>query len=425
MKPMTKLQHRVMELNYSLPVIRQSYIERSKTLFKKEGYRQVKAGIACTECGHQFHMAGVKVKCPGCNTTLKVEKTQRTKDDHFLFFSCFQRVKEFQVVRYVCMHRFIERGKAAKYTAREVCQAWISESGRETIVSIAKNYGSYYYATDGYVIGGDMEVRKNRLRYVPSVKAIFTSKSILPKLKKHGFNGNPRDFEPAFLFRTLLSSNKMETIWKTGLYELFYAVDRFDEDKLNKYWPQIRLLIRYKVDMKYDDIRDWVDYINLLEMFGRDTRNPTLVCTPNFKAEHDRYVEKRRQIRRKEKRKELEERIFELDAVYQKEKSRFMDIQIKSKDIVVAPLSSVWEFMNEGDYLKHCVFENEYYANDNALILSARIDGKPIETIQISLSKFKVVQSQGLLNKPTAYHNDIIELVNKNIKLFKQAYVQK
>nr|WP_080904111.1 PcfJ domain-containing protein [Parabacteroides sp. Marseille-P3160] len=63
----------------------------------------------------------------------------------------------------------------------------------------------------------------------------------------------------------------------------------------------------------------------------------------------------------------------------------------------------------------HCV--GGYYSKTDSLILSACIDGKKIETIEISLSKLQVIQSRGVCNKNTKYHNQIINLVENNIPL--------
>ena len=76
--------------------------------------------------------------------------------------------------------------------------------------------------------------------------------------------------------------------------------------------------------------------------------------------------------------------------------------------------------MEEGRAMHHCVFNGEYYLKENSLILSATIDGKRIETIEISLKTLKVVQSRGVCNKNTEYHDQIINLVNKNKRLIRK-----
>ena len=56
----------------------------------------------------------------------------------------------------------------------------------------------------------------------------------------------------------------------------------------------------------------------------------------------------------------------------------------------------------------------------NSLILSARIDGRIIETIEVDLHTFQVVQCHGKNNKDTAYHERIINLVNANAKKIRE-----
>ena len=57
-----------------------------------------------------------------------------------------------------------------------------------------------------------------------------------------------------------------------------------------------------------------------------------------------------------------------------------------------------------------------------SIILSAHDrQGNRIETIEFSISRGKVVQSRGVCNSNTEYHNRIIELVNSNAHRFLKA----
>lgn len=60
----------------------------------------------------------------------------------------------------------------------------------------------------------------------------------------------------------------------------------------------------------------------------------------------------------------------------------------------------------------------------DSLILSAKINGKPVETVEVSLTSFQVVQSRGLNNLATEYNRDIVNLVNSNMNLIKQRFNQ-
>ena len=63
------------------------------------------------------------------------------------------------------------------------------------------------------------------------------------------------------------------------------------------------------------------------------------------------------------------------------------------------------------------------YTKEDSLILSASIDGKRIETIEISISQLKVIQSRGVCNQNTEHHNSIINLVNQNLQLIEERLV--
>ena len=102
------------------------------------------------------------------------------------------------------------------------------------------------------------------------------------------------------------------------------------------------------------------------------------------------------------------------------ENAVFFNLALTDGLLVIKVLQSVDEFLEEGKAMHHCVYTNEYYNRDNTLILSARIDGKRIETVELSLDTFKVVQSRGVCNSNTEYHDRIINLVESNAELIRQ-----
>ena len=72
--------------------------------------------------------------------------------------------------------------------------------------------------------------------------------------------------------------------------------------------------------------------------------------------------------------------------------------------------------------LHHCVYSNEYYKKADSLILGARDQsGQRLETVELSLKTFRVLQSRGMFNKSTPLHAEIVKLVESNADLFRQA----
>ena len=68
------------------------------------------------------------------------------------------------------------------------------------------------------------------------------------------------------------------------------------------------------------------------------------------------------------------------------------------------------------------MFRCEYYAKPDSIILSAHdLSGVRLETVEFSIMQGKVVQSRGVCNSNTEYHDRIIKLVNDNAYRFLEA----
>ena len=101
-------------------------------------------------------------------------------------------------------------------------------------------------------------------------------------------------------------------------------------------------------------------------------------------------------------------------------KSKFFGLVITDNELTIKVLESIEEYYEEGKQQDICVFGAGYYRKENTLILSARIDGQIVETVEIDLRTLKVVQCHGKYNKDTEYHDRIINLVNSNAKLIRE-----
>ena len=96
----------------------------------------------------------------------------------------------------------------------------------------------------------------------------------------------------------------------------------------------------------------------------------------------------------------------------------FFGLAFSDNLILVKVIESVEEMETEGRLNAPCV--GGYHNRKNSLILSARIDGRRIETVEVSLKTFEVVQCRGVCNENTEYHDRIIALVNSNMSLIRQ-----
>lgn len=158
----------------------------------------------------------------------------------------------------------------------------------------------------------------------------------------------------------------------------------------------------------------WFDYIDYLRIFGKDLHNAKYVCPSNLRKEHDRYMNRKAKA---DADKELE-KLREKEKSFREAKAKFFGLMFTDGFISVRVLESIEEIVLEGKLMHHCV--GSYHSKTDSLILSAYVGDKKMETIEISISQLKLVQSRGVCNSNTEYHEQIIQLVERNIPLIRQ-----
>ena len=289
----------------------------------------------------------------------------------------------------------------------------------------------FYY--DVWNLYSDMEIRTNNQHRAYDINPYCTypKMRIIPELKRNGFNGSLHNLSPFDLFTAILNNSKQETLLKAGqIAVLRYSINTYF--KLEEYWASLKICIRNGYTITEASM--WRDYIDLLRYFGKDSNNPKYVCPTDLKAEHDRLMDKKNKIMEKEREqqrirmaqrrieaeRQKAERLERAKTEYALKKANFLDLNITDGFIFISVLQNVEDFYEEGKAMHHCVYSNEYYNRDNSLILSARIDGKRVETIEVNLENLSIIQSRGACNQDTKYHDRIVSLVNKNMKLIRK-----
>lgn len=389
-----------------------------------KGYA-TKNRVACMECGGKFSTDLVKndkAICPHCNTKLSIEQSRVTTFQQKIFAGYAQIVDNFQVIRYFEINSFSRSGCKAIYNCYEILQHWIREDGKSETVArihtlngycdswssgameIRKDYGGYNYTGDKYDVYTDNFHPKSEFK---------------PEYVRYGIDKNLAGLSFMEAKRIIPDNPQAETLLKAGQYDLLSLTSQSaNSGRILRYWASIKICLRNNYIVK--DATMWFDYIELLQYFNLDLHNAHYVCPKDLKVEHDKLMDRKRKIQLREKIERQRQKLAEDQVKYEKQKGRFMDLMFSDGNLIIRPLKSVEEFMKEGDELHHCVFTNEYYKKSDSLIMSARIDDKPIETIEVSLKTLSVVQSRGLQNKPSDYHDQIVSMVRKNIGIIKK-----
>lgn len=417
MKPRNKFEKAVLAQSEKLRPITAAQIKWAfRECIEHYANRLPKGRTTCMDCGHSWMMEQetTNCSCPQCGAKLKVVTTFVRKIKQKQYFTILTTCGKYQILRLFLLIAEMEKGCKARHYALEIGQYWWNDAGRKTFVGILRVLGRYI---DTFSFGSPMAIRHDNLAYDHIAHApVYPRYIVTPTLKRNGFNGDLHDIVPTALVTGLLSDPKAETLMKTAQYPLLrhYLTGR----NMDQYWASIKICIRNKYIIP--DGSMWCDTIDLLRHFGKDIHSPKYICPLDLKSEHDKLVQKRTLQRVREKLAlQMQEAVAE-EETYKRTKSKFFGLAFTDGTIEIRVLESVAEFVEEGLHMKHCVFTNGYYLKKDSLILSATIEGKRIETVEVSLKTLNVVQSRGVCNSNTEYHDRIISLVNSNMKQIRQ-----
>ncbi len=464
MKPKTRLQHEVIANSQQLYKIDNDILSwAKKDILEHKGFA-TKTRVICMDCGNSFSPELVSRKravCPHCNTKLKIEQTRKRTDEQRTYIASAELYGEFQIIRNFELRSYHKSGEVARFHIAEILQHWILPNGKREVV--ARNH-TVNWCCDSW--NGYMEIRKDYSRYYQSSNRydVYPQKfhpcsTFRTEYRKYGINHNLEGLTFLEVIKMIPNNSKAETLLKAGRYDLLgcYSNDNLKHEIYN-YWSSIKICLRNKYKIK--DVKIWFDYLDLLKYFKKDLNNAHYVCPKDLKKEHDIYMKRKREVMRvqemkrdyirilkyfgefkendfsypknlnreyqilvdRQKRDKLEKKKKELEGLalkYQKFIQPFLDIHISDKLIQIIPLQSIEDFKHEGDTLHHCVYTNEYFKKANCLILSARINESIIETIEVDIKQMKIIQCRGERNVPSEYHDRIIKLVNKNMRLIK------
>ncbi|NCT92924.1 MAG: hypothetical protein GXC72_00745 [Chitinophagaceae bacterium] len=426
MKARTKLHIRVKKLSEAMP--------RIKKIQEKWAHQNClphlayanKSSAFCLDCGKSFSLDIISRKtatCPHCKQYLKVELTRKTTHKAVTYFAIAHVIEDFQVAEYFELRAYYKKGEKVHYFLQAIMEDWILPNGKITKIGLLHTLNYY---CDSF--SGSWEIRDwrhagyyTRSKYEIYPRMYHPDSVFKPEFKKIGINKNLAGLTLPEAISIIPYNPKAETLLKAKRFELLEHVTSGSE--INRFWPSIKIALRNKYKIK--DVKIWFDYLDLLIYFQKDLHNAVYVCPKNLKKEHDRLVNKKRDRQRREEIERRRREIEQADILFRSKIEKFTGLQFKSGEIVVKVLESVKEFEQEGEILNHCVFTNEYYAKEESLILSARIDNVPVETIEINLGNMKIVQSRGLGNNPSAYNKKIVALVKKNIPEIRRIFNHK
>lgn len=336
-----------------------------------------------------------------------------------------QSYQGWQVLRYFRITRHRDRKRNVSYSTWEVMQFWSKVGEGQVFLSRQRTMGMY---VDTFLYNSPLEVRKHHVGYSGMDVADLPYDYIYEKSADGAFK--------------YISSYALDNIERHKVYE-FLARNKFAETilalqptiakamiqrgcKEDFYFQAVRIAIRHNYNpfaFITDNSAVWACYLDMvkaLHKIGKDLHNPFYVCPEGFQGMHDWAIDKMNGVNSKKAEKEqLSENIKKYNVSYVSRRRRFFDMEITDGLISCKVLQSVKDFYEEGKHMHHCVYKSQYYKHPYSIILSAKIGEKRVETVEVDMRTWKVIQCFGACDKFTIYHDRIKNLVNSQMETIK------
>ena len=423
MKPRTKNEKEVDRLAKTLPALTDKQLKWiSRNAVPATAYQFGKEHQAwCSNCGHVFADSHKHGKCPHCGAKFTEHKHSPRKqvEKSKWYTTIVTTCGGWQVNRHFMVEHRCPKGGEQDQDIFEAVQIWTNEKGEQVIN--ARNVCMSAIYRDVWNYNTPLSIKRKPAQwsfgwerydiYSPAQMVC----NVLPIIRRNGFDGQFHGIMPDDLFRIILTDNFAETMLKTRQYGLLGLC--LNSRGLKRDIAMV--CVRHNYIIKSDDAILWRDYIEMAEELGMDIHNPQVCCPADLRAAHDDASARIERMREAERRREEAERRrnrSKAAKTYPERMGKFFGLMITDGDIHIRVLQSVDEFKEEGRAMHHCVFVNNYYAKADSLILTARdADGKRLETIEIDLKDFRIVQSRGVCNQDSPKHKEIVKLMTDHM----------
>lgn len=452
MKPRSKKEMNFVRMASELPPLSEGRKAWARGLFPAQALYYNRRGnnceFWCRSCGHVEPTLGKwlladyaadKWECPECGAECEILASYNARNTPGIryespvtsrYVTLVTTHEGMQVFRTFDVRKAVGRDTPPVWSYDEVYQNWILPDGREVVTSRPYKRGFNHFTWDyrgpwgigrhnahcgGYYQFDDVyELEGNWFFPRPAIATI---------LRRNGFSAKVlrlKNTDPAAFARRLLKDNLFEEVVKQGQTAVAgYLLDN-GRHSLPDCIHAIRICTRNRYTIKDPSL--WFDYLDDLEELGLDTHSPHYLCPRNLRQAHAATQRRVRRLLERKKKEERRKKIAEFEPTYRAMKKAFFGIAFGGGGIFVTVLKSVQDVADEGAAMHHCVFDNGYYKSKTNLLLTARTtDGKRIETVEIDLKKFRVLQSRGVCNKPTKDHQRILALCDANMDQIRRA----
>lgn len=399
----------------------------------------------CSDCGHVVKDRTLKV-CPHCGRRFRDKpwEIERSRISKGYFCLASKYKDDTQTLRFFMVSRKIAKGRTAEFEIKECVRELITPRGemyffRRTMCNVVSCYYDLWNFEKPIRYIGSHTYLLGREYYRQSLFCCATLVTSVSKtLYRNGLRTMRNSPYPVDVMLKLLKDNYYETLWKTGQTSFFNYLIRRNGIVSEEMKECMKICNRHGYQIK--DFQYYSDYINLLQYFHLDIRNPHYICPNNLRREHDRLLERKNiieerraaeeQERREREENERNKKHAEMVAHWSELMGSLLSLSLQGKDLSIRPLQSIEEFKQEGKAMHHCVYACGYYdinKHPNTLILSAKDNkGNRLATIEYNTKRHEIIQCRAACNQVperdkeirnliTSHRDDIARLLRKEV----------
>lgn len=398
----------------------------------------------CTHCGARFSLGAIhdKETCPNCGLQSSTKKSSTQKADLSAYSLVMQTRGDWQILRYFFVESFTTAEgykpksqyainyKNSRYHT-EVLRMWFNPITKQHFVERLPIVMFPAWRKIPYRLNEELRVvsatsERSEWSKEWMYKETCPYGTIHPYYRKRGVTMKNSTYLCVDEYMRLADKKPWaESLLKMGQIKIANSC-LWDNSFIRNYERQVRIAIRHGFDFQNVLLRDYEDYLRDLKELGMDTTNPKYLAPADFIATHQAIherVQKKREIENERRRREYEiEQAIKQEKVkigFEFRKKVYAGLIIKGHGLTIEPLLTVEQYKEEGHAMHHCV--GGYIASHpNALILSAKMDGKRVETIEVDMVKWVIIQSRAVCNGVSKQHGEIVDLVNGKMAMLKR-----
>lgn len=347
-----------------------------------------------------------------------------TKDTTF-YFTLYTNIAEFEVKRLYRGYKFPDK-HYDHYFFVEIMREF-KDGDNILYFGKQKTMGCYF---DCFLYGSDMELRSNYKNYANNCIADLFDITWGEHPQSNGKRVPCERTDPKELGRIIKNNPVAENLYKKHSPLFSYLMYHTYNKKVCR---AITIAKRHGFVFDQTNTSIWFDMVRAMVRVGADFHNPVFVAPKDLQATHDMFVNRWRRKQEEERRAAaIEVKMEETDRklmqekrtndAYIKRRKRFYDMVLTDGLIECRVLPDIPAFRAEAEEMHHCVYTNEYYKKPYSLIMSATISGSRVETVEVDLTSFKILQCFGKHDQFTIHHQRILDLVNGQMDTIKETY---